>query len=89
MTNQNTNGNGRILEEYRELIREGEYDEAEKLERCRRVPYTLLNSVISEAIVNGNRGLARKLVDRFRQRGYDDNWLGKARYKRQGEEVRI
>lgn len=76
MVNQD---NREILEIYETLVRQRRYDEAERIEKIRKIPYTLLNSVISETIINGSRGLARKLVERFKHRGYDDNWLGKSK----------
>lgn len=69
-----------LHDDYEVLLKNGNYGEARELESD-KIPKsrTWLNSVISclvaESQQNGG-GLARKLVEEFKDRGYDEHWLG-------------
>ena len=71
------NGNGMIeglRERYNLLIRQREYDEAERVEKAEGIDYRLLNWVISDIIMERN-GQSRELVGRFAHRGYGQKWI--------------
>jgi hypothetical protein len=63
----------RKMEGYEELLRAGNYDEAEKIERDEGLPDTWLTGVISSLIKERN-GLSSKLIKRFANRGYGEAW---------------
>jgi hypothetical protein len=65
-----------IFDKYELLINEERYSEAEDIEKCNEFPYQWLNFVISKTIKNSKNGIAEKLVERFRCRGYSNSWLG-------------
>ncbi len=65
---------------YEGLLRTGNYKKARELESKKILPETWLNGVVSDLIdesMNNGSDLARKLVEAFKERGYDESWLQK------------
>lgn len=68
-----------VLGEYERLIDLEKYNGMEDLEKRSKSAKNLLNLVVSRAIKRANRQgdeeRSLRLINRFRQRGYDEVWL--------------
>ena len=70
---------------YERLLRDGKYEQAKEIEVKKALPETWLNGVISDLVdesINNGCGLARKLVEAFRERGYSEIWMQKSLTKK-------
>ncbi|MFA6022463.1 MAG: hypothetical protein WC781_00060 [Candidatus Pacearchaeota archaeon] len=68
-----------IYKHYETLLKCRDYKTAEFLEDKNHYPVTWMNYVISGIITGSENGKAEELVNRFRYRGYSDNWLKKGK----------
>ena len=59
-----------IHENYETMLKNGEYQGVRDLEKTNNYPKTWLNYQISGLIKNTNNGLAKKLVQEFKGRGF-------------------